>query len=166
LRGTPIAFGVSGYSGAGRTPTERNDPERLRDNLLPYHLVGHQHEREVERHLGHAVRLLPHVAEFFRGISLTIRFELESDHAITALQNAYAHCFRDAACVHFDSAVPEVRAVRGTPHCRLGGLARDDNGGWVIVSVLDNLSKGAATQAVQNANLMFGLEREMGLHCG
>lgn len=52
LAAPPSCFGVSGYSGAGTTPSDRNDPEKLRDNLMPYQLVGHMHEREVSRRLG------------------------------------------------------------------------------------------------------------------
>ncbi|MDX1381350.1 MAG: N-acetyl-gamma-glutamyl-phosphate reductase, partial [Xanthomonadales bacterium] len=72
LQAPPVVFGVSGYSGAGSTPSRKNDPDVLRDNLLPYALADHVHEREVSRHLGHEVRFLPHVAPFFRGISLTV----------------------------------------------------------------------------------------------
>src|SRR4029079_689307 len=59
LEGPANVFGVSGYSGAGTTPSPRNDPEALRDNLMPYALVGHMHEREVTRHVG-PVCLMPH----------------------------------------------------------------------------------------------------------
>lgn len=72
LHGPAVAFGVSGYSGAGTTPSPRNDRERLRDNLLPYALVDHVHEREVGKELDHPVRFLPHVAPFFRGITVTL----------------------------------------------------------------------------------------------
>src|SRR4029079_11209466 len=75
LDGPAQAFGVSGYSGAGTTPSPRNDVEALRDNLMPYSLVGHLHEREVRRHAG-PVCLMPHVAQFFRGISMTVALPL------------------------------------------------------------------------------------------
>lgn len=58
-------FGVSGYSGAGKAPSPRNDPKRLADNLIPYALTGHVHEREVSAHLARPVRFHPHVAPFF-----------------------------------------------------------------------------------------------------
>ncbi len=80
LRSDPLIFGVSGYSGAGKTPSPRNDPEVLKDNLIPYALSGHVHEKEISHQLHTAVRFMPHVAAFFRGISLTIAFEL--DHPI------------------------------------------------------------------------------------
>ena len=67
----PCIFGVSGYSGAGTTPSEKNDTRVLSDNLLPYALGGHIHEREVGHQLGlgaKGVRFSPHVAPFFQGI--------------------------------------------------------------------------------------------------
>lgn len=165
LRGAAVAFGVSGYSGAGRTPSPRNDPQRLADNLLPYHLVGHQHEREIARHLGHPVRLLPHVAPFFRGIALTIRFGLADPCSLEGLQAQYQRQYAATPFVQFTAEPPEIAEVRQTPRCRIGGLVRDSEGEnqWVLVAALDNLAKGAATQAIQNANLMCGLAGEEGL---
>jgi len=71
LSGPAHLFGVSGYSGAGTTPSRKNDLEALKDNLMPYMLAGHVHEREMSRHLGRDVRFSPHVAAFFRGIVMT-----------------------------------------------------------------------------------------------
>lgn len=159
------AFGVSGYSGAGRTPSPRNDPQRLADNLMPYHLAGHSHEAEIERHLGRRVRLFPHVAEFFRGISLTLSFQIDRELSIDQMHERYRKWFAGQPFLKYDEAIPEIAQVRNRPDCRVGGLARDsrDPRRWVIVSVLDNLSKGAATQAIQNANLMFGFEHSLGI---
>src|SRR6185369_8500582 len=75
LSGLAQCFGVSGYSGAGTTPSPRNDVAALRDNLMPYQLVGHLHEREVSRHVA-PVRFVPHVAPFFRGITVTASLAL------------------------------------------------------------------------------------------
>ncbi len=165
LRGTPVAFGVSGYSGAGRTPSARNDPQRLAGNLMPYHLRGHPHEREIAYHLDRPVRLLPHVAEFLRGISLTIWVELDPHISLPELQQAYRQFYAASRTVGFDDEVPEIASVRQTPQCRIGGLAPDpiSNTRWTLVSVLDNLAKGAATQAIQNLNLMHGFDCELGL---
>ncbi len=65
LASAPVIFGVSGYSGAGKTPSPRNDPEVLRDNLIPYAWSGHMHEQEISYQLDTAVRFMPHVAAFF-----------------------------------------------------------------------------------------------------
>ena len=73
----PHVFGVSGYSGAGTNPSDKNDPDRLRDNLLGYALVGHIHEREISRYAGRRVAFSPHVAPYFQGISLTLSVHLD-----------------------------------------------------------------------------------------
>ena len=76
LDGPVQCFGVSGYSGAGTTPSDRNNADKLRDNLMPYALVDHLHEREVTHHLGTPVEFMPHVAAHFRGITLTANMHL------------------------------------------------------------------------------------------
>src|SRR3546814_18537663 len=76
LDGPVQCFGVSGYSGAGTTPSDRNDPDKLRDNLMPYALTGHVHEREVSARLGHPIEFMPHVASHFRGITFTANLHL------------------------------------------------------------------------------------------
>jgi N-acetyl-gamma-glutamylphosphate reductase len=76
LAGPPQCFGVSGYSGAGTTPSDKNDTALLADNLMPYALTNHVHEREVTAQLGFPVEFMPHVAPHFRGITLTINLWL------------------------------------------------------------------------------------------
>ncbi|MFX3647985.1 MAG: hypothetical protein ACE3JU_11555 [Paenibacillus sp.] len=70
LDGPPTVFGVSGYSGAGTKPSPKNDTEILRDNMLPYSLTGHIHEREITSRLASPVVFIPHVASWFRGIQV------------------------------------------------------------------------------------------------
>jgi N-acetyl-gamma-glutamyl-phosphate reductase len=159
LRAPPRIFGVSGYSGAGTTRSERNDPERLRDNLIPYALVGHTHELEISRHLPHPVRFTPHVASFFRGISLTIDLELA---APGDLFEHYRQHYRDEPLVAVMAEVPEVRDVAKSHEVRLGGFAVDGTRA-VIVATIDNLLKGAATQALQNLNLVLGHDELAGI---
>jgi len=165
LVSAPVVFGVSGYSGAGKTPSPRNDPDVLRDNLIPYALSGHMHEKEVSSQLGVDVRFMPHVAAFFRGISLTIAFEL--DHAVSAaaLQALYQAEYGDEARIRIGSEIPQVSAVQGTADVHIGGFtidARNPAQGSLVV-VLDNLLKGAASQAMQNLNLALGLEENAGI---
>jgi N-acetyl-gamma-glutamyl-phosphate reductase len=168
LAGTATAFGVSGYSGAGTAPSRRNDPGVLEDNLLPYALVDHVHEREVSHHTGHDVRLLPHVAPFFRGISLTVAAELKQGRSEEELLGRFRSFYADSPLVEVRAAVPEVKEVRGTHGVILGGFSV--SGGRTtrvaLVAVLDNLLKGAATQAVQNLNLALGLDGLTGLERG
>jgi len=165
LDGAPSVFGVSGYSGAGSKPSPRNDPERLRDNLLPYALTGHIHEREVSRQLGREVRLLPHVAAFFRGISLTVDARLVEPAQPQDLLARYRDYYAGEPLVKVAAEIPEIRQVAGTPQAMLGGFAVDgrDPRRVALVATLDNLAKGAASQALQNLNLALGLDEFTGL---
>ena len=168
MAGVPAVFGVSGYSGAGTTPSRRNDPDVLADNLLPYMLVEHVHEREVAFHIGHDIRFLPHVAPFFRGISLTIAAELLEPQTDADLLSLYRSFYSRCPLVDITAVIPEVRDVRGSHRVIIGGFSvSETNPAHVsLVAVLDNLLKGAATQAVQNLNLAFGLDALTGLNDG
>jgi N-acetyl-gamma-glutamyl-phosphate reductase len=165
LLGVPVVFGVSGYSGAGTTPSRKNDPEVLKDNLLPYQLTGHLHEREVSHHLGRVIRLLPHVASFFRGISLTVSLELVAALSEQELLKRYRAFYAGSPLVDVRAEIPEVSEVRGTHNIILGGFSVSESEPHrvALVSVLDNLLKGAASQAVQNLNIAFGLDAMTGL---
>jgi N-acetyl-gamma-glutamyl-phosphate reductase len=157
------AFGVSGYSGAGSTPSPRNDVEALRDNLMPYHLAGHLHEREVTRHAG-PVFFMPHVAQFFRGITMTVSLSLRDPISVADLRGLYEAAYRDEPLVRIAGEIPLVRDAAGKPHATLGGFTVDaERRHAVVVSTLDNLLKGAASQAVQNLNLAFGFPERLGI---
>ncbi|PJJ97910.1 N-acetyl-gamma-glutamyl-phosphate reductase [Lysobacteraceae bacterium NML75-0749] len=156
-------FGVSGYSGAGTTPSDKNNVELLRDNLMPYALTGHLHEREVTRHTA-SVEFMPHVAPHFRGLSITANLHLKRSisaaQALQQLREFYAG--EPLVAVSQDAAW--VSRVAGRHHAMLGGFTVDEGGRrLVLVSVLDNLLKGAATQAMQNLNLAFGFDELAGI---
>ncbi len=161
----PAIFGVSGFSGAGKTPSRKNDPEVLRDNLVPYALSGHVHEKEISYQLGTNVRFMPHVAAFFRGISLTISFKLDHVTSIEELESLFRQYYKGEPRVKVTGAIPEVRQVQGTADVHIGGFAVDerDRSQACSVVVLDNLLKGAASQAMQNLNLALGLPENAGI---
>lgn len=165
LQGPPSLFGVSGYSGAGRTPSPRNDPETLRDNIVPYSLAGHMHEREVSHHLGTDVRFMPHVAAFFRGISMTVSATLQHPTSASELLERYQVQYAGEPRLHIGPDIPLPRQAAHSPDAWLGGFAVDarDARRVTLVSVLDNLGKGAASQAMQNLNLALGLDEQAGL---
>ncbi len=165
LDGTPRIFGVSGFSGAGRAASEKNDPVRLADNLIPYSLAGHTHEKEISSQLGREVCFMPHVAQFFRGISLTISLQLSRPVEPGFLQSRFADFYQQDPLVSVEVNTPEIRQVTQTNRCLIGGFTVDqrDPRRVTLVSVLDNLRKGAASQIVQNLNLMFGNSSEKGL---
>jgi len=164
LEGAVQCFGVSGYSGAGTTPSDKNDPDKLRDNLMPYALTGHVHEREVTRQLGHAVEFMPHVAPHFRGLTITANLHLARavarDEAVARYRERYAR----EPLVRVADEAPWVSAIANAHHVDIGGFAiADDGRRLVVVSTEDNLLKGAATQALQNLNLAFDLEETAGI---
>jgi N-acetyl-gamma-glutamyl-phosphate reductase common form len=157
-------FGVSGYSGAGTTPSDKNDPAKLHDNLMPYSLVNHVHEREVTRHLGHPVEFMPHVAPHFRGITMTVNVHLNDPATLGALRARYATAYASEPLVRVVDGAPWVSRIANRHGVEIGGFALSDDGRrLVVVSTVDNLLKGAATQALQNLNLAFGLAETTGL---
>ncbi|MDR3385857.1 MAG: N-acetyl-gamma-glutamyl-phosphate reductase [Rudaea sp.] len=157
LAAPPACFGVSGYSGAGTTPSDKNDPEKLRDNLMPYALVDHTHEREVTRHLGMPVEFMPHVASYFRGITMTVNIWLDRAMTRDAILQHYRQHYAKEPLVRVVDAAPWVSTIAGRYHAEIGGFAVAPGGKRVVVvATLDNLLKGAATQAMQNLNLALG----------
>ena len=157
LDGPAQCFGVSGYSGAGTTPSDKNDPAKLHDNLMPYSLVNHIHEREVTRHLGHPVEFMPHVAPHFRGITMTVNAHLREATTLDAVRARYVAAYAEEPLVRVIDDAPWVSRIANRHGVEIGGFALSSDGRrLVVVATLDNLLKGAATQALQNLNLAFG----------
>jgi len=162
LTAPPRIFGISGYSGAGTTPSPRNDPEALADNIMPYALTGHVHEREISHQLGHQVHFMPHVAPFFRGISLTIDCVLRQTMSGQALRQLFEQRYDGEPLVRIVDTVPLVRDAVGQHHVSIGGFSCNGPRA-VLVATIDNLLKGAATQAAQNLNLSLGHDELLGI---
>ncbi|MEA1904100.1 MAG: N-acetyl-gamma-glutamyl-phosphate reductase [Actinomycetota bacterium] len=158
LGGVPAVFGVSGYSGAGTTPSPKNDPERLADNLIPYKLVGHNHEREATRHLGHEIRFMPHVHPAFRGLLVTSHIPMAQPITADEAMKKLSDAFDDEQLIDLQTDIPELRDGANRPGVLIGGVTTSlDGRNLVVVAAEDNLLKGAAAQAVQNLNLALGL---------
>ncbi len=167
LDAAPVCFGVSGYSGAGTQPSERNDPAVLADNLLPYQPVGHVHEREVSHRLGQPVRFMPHVAAFFRGISMTLALTLNKPMDRAELMGRYYECYAREALIKLSDSIPRVADNALRHHAAIGGFEMGADGRTAVLYVtLDNLLKGAATQAIQNLNNAFGFAELEGIPHG
>jgi len=164
LDGPVQCFGVSGYSGAGTTPSDKNDLDKLRDNLMPYALAGHVHELEVSHQLAHPVEFMPHVAPHFRGLTITANLHLARSFARDEIVERYRARYSDEPLVSVVDAAPWVSAIAGRHHVDIGGFALTGDGRrLVVVATEDNLLKGAATQALQNLNLAFGLDEFTGI---
>jgi N-acetyl-gamma-glutamyl-phosphate reductase/acetylglutamate kinase len=152
LASPPSVFGVSGYSGAGTTPSPKNDVNHLRDNLIPYALTDHMHEREVSHQLGTEVNFMPHVAVWFQGIALTVNIPLTKSMTDKEVQAIFAERFAGEPLVKVKAAgeIPEVKDISGKHHVEIGGFKVHSSGKRVVVTTtIDNLLKGAATQCMQ-----------------
>lgn len=167
LAGPPQCFGVSGYSGAGTTPSDKNNVELLRDNLMPYSLADHMHEREVGRQLGVPVEFMPHVAPHFRGITMTVNLWLQQPAKLDDVRALYRERYAGEPLVRVLDDAPWVSRIAGRHGVEIGGFTVAPGGKrLVVVATLDNLLKGAATQALQNLNLAFGFDEFAGIPVG
>jgi len=163
-----IADAKSGVSGAGRKAEVHTLFAEASDNFKAYGVPGHRHLPEIAQGLtqiaGKPVKLVfvPHLTPMIRGIHATLYAQLT---ASTDLQSLYEKRYAGETFVDVMPAGshPDTRSVRGANHCRIA-VHRPQGGDTVVVlSVIDNLVKGAAGQAVQNMNIMFGLPEATGL---
>ena len=151
----PTVFGVSGYSGAGTSPSDKNNPKRLADNILAYKPTGHTHEKEVSHVLEHTIRFMPHVAAHFSGIHLTLSGKLNLTLNQQELFELFTRYYKSDPLIEVQVESPEIQQVNQKHSLIIGGFACSETeaGHFVLNVCLDNLMKGAATQAVQNMNL-------------
>ncbi len=156
LNGTPICFGVSGYSGAGTKPSDKNDLRLLENNLLAYQQNNHVHEQEVSYQLNHKIRFMPHVANFFRGLHLSIDLPLDGPIKATKAYEMLTRYYAHDSLIRITQDIPRVASVATYPYADLGGISMNAENNRLCINVcLDNLLKGAAVQALQNINLAY-----------
>ncbi|KAF2839833.1 Arg-6 [Patellaria atrata CBS 101060] len=157
VNGQPIVFGVSGYSGAGTKPSPKNDVENLKDNLIPYSLTDHIHEKEISSQLQKDVAFTPHVASWFQGITQTIHIPLKTEMKSRDIRQIYQDRYAGEKLVKIVGESPLVKNISGKHGVEIGGFAVHSSGKRVVVNAtMDNLLKGAATQCLQNMNLSLG----------
>ncbi|KNG50256.1 n-acetyl-gamma-glutamyl-phosphate reductase acetylglutamate kinase [Stemphylium lycopersici] len=157
IGGQPTVFGVSGYSGAGTKPSPKNDVKNLENNLIPYSLTDHIHEKEISRQLGTEVAFIPHVAVWFQGIHHTISIPLNRTMTSRDIRNLYQDRYAGEKLVKVVGESPLVKNISGKHGVEIGGFAVHSSGKRVVVNAtIDNLLKGAATQCLQNMNLALG----------
>jgi N-acetyl-gamma-glutamyl-phosphate reductase len=161
----------SGVTGAGRTPKEGMLYAEVAEGIHAYGIAQHRHAPEMEQELAVAagqaitVNFTPHLVPMNRGILSTIYVRLANGVDIAALRASLRAAYDDEAFVRLvpEGQTPATRHVRGSNHCLIGVFEDRVPGRAILVSVLDNLVKGAAGQAVQNFNVAFGLPETMGL---
>ena len=157
-------FGISGYSGAGASPNPRNNEELLSSNILAYGMINHLHEQEVKHQMYKEIFFTPHVAEFFRGIHMTGNIILTDAMSADAAERAFQNFYTDMSLIKVQHPAPDLQQVRGTSFAVLGGFEADINSKRLtFCCTIDNLLKGAATQAIQNLNSAFGWDDNLGI---
>jgi N-acetyl-gamma-glutamyl-phosphate reductase len=164
-----IADAKSGVSGAGRKAQAHTSLCEAGENFMAYGVGGHRHSPEIKQVLrqiaGDDVGLtfVPHLVPMIRGIHATLYARLLTD--VADIQAVFEARYADERFVDVlpTGSHPETRSVRGGNQCRIAVHRPPDGDTVVVLAVIDNLVKGAAGQAVQNMNLMFGLDETLGL---
>jgi len=158
-----IVDAKSGVSGAGKTPSERTHFSEVHGSLAAYGVFNHRHGAEIEQGLGREVTFTPHLVPLDRGILSTIYVRVPAGTTESALGDVLTQAYAGETFVRLTgSALPEIKHVVHTNFCDIGWRV-DASGRAILVSVIDNLVKGAAGQAIQNMNVMLGLEETLGL---
>lgn len=158
----------SGVSGAGKAPTAKTHFMYAADNLSAYAVFGHRHTGELLEQLGLSadqIQFTPHLLPIPRGILSTMYVRLRHPSAAEAVQALFREFYKSSPLVrvHAPGDLPQIQHVVRTPFCDIGFELGPDRRRLVVVSCLDNLLKGASSQAVQNLNLMCGWGETEGL---
>ncbi|MDT8282899.1 MAG: N-acetyl-gamma-glutamyl-phosphate reductase [Gammaproteobacteria bacterium] len=171
-----VADAKSGVSGAGRGASVATLQAESAENFKPYAVDGHRHLPEIRQTLAgvakHEVGLtfVPHLVPMIRGIETTLYATINAGHSadmtVTKLHQLYQQRYAEEPFVDVlpVGVMPETRTVKGANTCRIS-VFRPQKGETIVVSsVIDNLVKGAAGQAIQNMNIMFELDETLGLN--
>jgi len=162
VAGDVLVDAKSGVSGAGKTLKATSHAGAVLENLTPYAVGAHRHAPEIAQQLGFAVCFVPHLLPVRRGLLATCYAPGASASAVRdRLEQAYAesHVVR----VLPDGVAPELARVQGTDAAEVAVFEDRATGTTIVMCALDNLGKGAAGQAIQNANLALGLDETAGL---
>ena len=158
-----IVDAKSGASGAGKTPTERTHFSEVHGSLSAYGVFNHRHGAEIEERLGLSVTFTPHLVPLDRGILSTIYIRVPPGTSEDDLGAVFERSYAGAPFVRLTGpSLPEIKHVAHTNFCDIGWRV-DSSGRAILVSAIDNLLKGASGQAVQNLNVMLGVDETMGL---
>ncbi len=162
----------SGVSGAGRKENSALIYPEIAEGAHAYAVGNHRHGPEIDEKLSAiagqniTVSFTPHLIPMNRGMIATVNVELNEGVAVKDLRSAYEKRYQNEAFVHVEAegVVPHTRHVRASNQCRIGIFAGRNPRRAVIISVIDNLTKGSSGQAVQNLNVMMGWDETLGLN--
>ncbi|HLK15654.1 MAG TPA: N-acetyl-gamma-glutamyl-phosphate reductase [Fimbriimonadaceae bacterium] len=164
VSGTPVIDGKSGVSGAGRSKTDTDYTfSELDGSLKPYAAVGHRHTPEIEDMIGRRVRFTPHLLPIARGMEITSYVPVDNVNSREQLHQLFVAAYKDEPFVHVQTQPPATKQVLGSNSCVISVDYDERTQMAVVMSVIDNLGKGAAGQGIQNLNIMLGLPETTGL---
>lgn len=171
-KGNIIADSKSGVSGAGRSLSLGTHYCEVNESFKAYGLSGHRHQPEMEEVLSKEsgedvnITFIPHLLPMTRGMLTTLYAEIQLNVKQSDIENCYKEFYKDKKFVRLytdSSKPPELLNVQNSNFCDIGFALNEESGRLVIISAIDNLVKGAAGQAVQNMNIMLGLDETTGL---
>ena len=164
VNGIPVIDAKSGVSGAGRSRTETSYTfSELDGGVKAYGTVGHRHIAEIEQLSNLQVRFTPHLIPMARGIHSTLHIPIKAGQDEQAIKALFQETYANEPFVTMQDTPPSTKQVLGSNRCVLSVSVDERLGYAVVCSVIDNLVKGMAGQAIQNMNLMAGLPEETGL---
>ncbi|MSO82062.1 MAG: N-acetyl-gamma-glutamyl-phosphate reductase [Acidobacteria bacterium] len=164
LEGAIVIDAKSGISGAGKAPSDRTHFCENHGSVAAYGVFSHRHTAEIEQELGTSVTFVPHLVPLDRGLLETIYVSLGRGTTEAQVTDTLQRAYASAPFVRLTgSELPEIKHVAYSNFCDIGWKVDEARGRLVLVSVLDNLIKGAAGQAVQNLNILLGLDERTGL---
>lgn len=163
----------TGVSGAGVSPSTTTHYPNIADNVNPYKITTHRHASEIQQEL-HGfddvkVSFTPHLVPVIRGIQTTSHSFLKEDITSEELRKVYKKAYGNEFFIKLmdDGEIPHLSSVRGSNFVHIGGFEIDETGRVVMLSCIDNLVRGASGQAIQNMNIILGLDETTGLkHLG
>jgi len=161
----------SGVTGAGRKALGSLSFSEVNDGAHAYGVASHRHAPEIDQMINNIsgldaqVSFTPHLIPMNRGMIATCYVKLSDGVSFKDLRQAYEKRYKDELFVHLEpeGVVPQTRHIRASNHCRIGVFADRKEGRAIIVSVIDNLTKGSSGQAVQNYNVSQGWDEDLGL---
>lgn len=168
-KGDIIIDSKSGTSGAGRSVKQGNLFCEVNESVKAYSIGKHRHIGEIEQELSKAAKtqieidFTPHLLPINRGIISTIYAKINPQFSVADIQNCLETKYSDEAFVRIISGEPNIKDVVGTNFCVISAKKARSENKVIIVSVIDNLCKGASGQAVQNLNIVFGFDEKEGL---
>jgi N-acetyl-gamma-glutamyl-phosphate reductase len=164
IEGTVIVDAKSGISGAGKAANDRTHFSENHGSVAAYGVFSHRHNAEIEQELHREVTFVPHLVPLDRGILETIYVSLKPGTTEAQVADTLAAAYRDSAFVRLTGeALPEIKHVAHSNFCDIGWKVDEARRRLALIVVLDNLVKGAAGQAVQNLNIVLGLDERTGL---